>query len=194
MFVTRLYRSVTALMCMLALSLAQSGPAAAADRVELISLQSGHSVLLSTPGLQRVAVGDGTIAGVVPLGTSQLVINGKAPGHTTVFVWAGGHRATYEVTVTEQQLDDLAQMLRTSLREPNVQIVSFDHSVVVRGTVSDGAQFQQINEIVGRFDKVAEHGTIYGRQRRRRRASARRPAARHRQHSGSERHSRRSRR
>ncbi|HET7812874.1 MAG TPA: pilus assembly protein N-terminal domain-containing protein [Candidatus Baltobacteraceae bacterium] len=156
MFVTRLYRSVMALMCMLALSLAQWGPASAADRVELISLQSGHSVILSTPGLQRLAVGDGTIAGVVPLGGSQLVINGKAPGHTTVFVWAGGHRATYEVTVTAQQVDDLAQMLRTSLRDPNVEIVSFGHSVVVRGTVRDGAEYQQINEILQRFDKVAE--------------------------------------
>lgn len=156
MFVTRLYRSAFALVCTLALSLAQWGPASAADRVELISLQSGHSVILSTPGLQRLAVGDGTIAGVVPLGGSQLVINGKAPGHTTVFVWAGGRRETFEVTVTAQQVDDLAQMMRTSLRDPNVEIVSFGHSVVVRGTVRDGAEYQQINEILTRFDKVAE--------------------------------------
>ena len=35
-----------------------------------------------------------------PVGTSEVVINGKDPGHTTVFVWAGGRRTTYEVTVT----------------------------------------------------------------------------------------------
>ena len=155
MFVTRLYRSVTALMCMLALSLAQSGPAAAAERISLISVQSGHSVMLSTPGLQRLAVGDGRIAGVVPVGSSQLVINGKAPGHTTVFVWTSGGRATYEVTVTAQDVDDLAQMLRTSVMDPNVEIVSFGHSVVARGTVRDGAEFQQLNDILGRFDKLA---------------------------------------
>jgi Flp pilus assembly secretin CpaC len=132
-----------------------------ADQVSLLSIQSGHSVLLKAEGLTRVAVGDGRIAGVVPVGTSQVVVNGKAPGHTTVFIWAGGRRETYEITVTEQQLDDIAQMLRSAISAPGVQVVSFDHSIVVRGTVDDGAQFQQINDIVGRFDPVLkEEGAV----------------------------------
>ena len=98
-----------------------------ADQVTLLSIQSGHSVVLRAEGLTRVAVGDGRIAGVVPVGTSQVVINGKSGGHTTVYIWAGGRREVYEVTVTEQQLDDLAQMLRSAIPEPNVQVVSFDH-------------------------------------------------------------------
>jgi Flp pilus assembly secretin CpaC len=127
---------------------------AGADQVTLLSIQSGHSVLLKAEGLTRVAVGDGRIAGVVPVGTSQVVVNGKDPGHTTVFIWAGGKRVTYEVTVTEQQLDDVAQMLRSAISAPGVQVVSFDHSIVVRGTVSDGAQFAQVSDIVGRFAGV----------------------------------------
>ena len=123
-----------------------------ADQVTLLSIQSGHSVVLRAEGLTRVAVGDGRIAGVVPVGTSQVVINGKTAGHTTVYIWAGGRREIYEVTVTEQQLDDLAQMLRSAIPEPSVQVVSFDHSIVVRGTVSDGAQFQQIADIIARFE------------------------------------------
>ena len=42
-------------------------------------------------------------------------------------------------------------MLRSAISEPNVQVVSFDHNIVVRGTVSDGAQFQQIADIISRF-------------------------------------------
>jgi len=129
---------------------------AQAESVQLLSVQSGHSILLQTPGLARVAVGDGRIAGVVPIGTSQLVINGKAPGHTTVFVWEAGRRATYEVTVTEQEVDQIAQMLRTSIDEPRVQVVSFNRSVVVRGIVADGAHFQMLSDILGRFDKYAQ--------------------------------------
>ena len=106
--------------------------------------------------MTRVAVGDGRIAGVVPIGTSQVVVNAKSPGHTTVFIWAGGKRMTYELTVTEQQLDDLAQMLRSAIGPSGVQVVSFDHSIVIRGAVSDGAQFQQINDIVGRFEPIAK--------------------------------------
>jgi Flp pilus assembly secretin CpaC len=125
-----------------------------ADQVSLLSIQSGHSVVLNAQGLTRVAVGDGRIAGAVPIGTAQVVINGKEPGHTTVFVWAGGRRVTYEITVTEQQLDDVAQMLRTAIATPSVEVVSFDHSIVVRGTVSDGAQFTRISDILARFDPI----------------------------------------
>lgn len=98
---------------------------APAESVSILSVQSGHSIVLRTPGLVRVAVGDSRIAGVLPIGTTQLVVNGKAPGETTVFVWMGGHRETYEVTVTEQTMDDLAQMLRSSIDDPGVQVVSF---------------------------------------------------------------------
>ena len=123
-----------------------------ADQISLVSIQSGHSIVLKAEGLTRVAVGDGRIAGAVPVGTSQVIVNGKEPGHTTIFIWAGGRKMTYELTVTEQALDDIAQMLRSAISEPNVQVVSFDHDIVVRGTVSDGAQFQQISDIVGRFN------------------------------------------
>lgn len=131
-------------------------PVNAADTVSLLSVQSGHSVVLQTPGVSRVAVGDARIAGVLPIGTSQLVINGKAPGNTTVFVWEAGRRVTYEVTVTEQNMDDLAQMLRSSIDEHNVQVISFRNSVVVRGTVADGAHYEQLSSILTKFDAYAK--------------------------------------
>ncbi|HKU81127.1 MAG TPA: pilus assembly protein N-terminal domain-containing protein [Candidatus Tumulicola sp.] len=137
-----------------ALALLPCMGAAQAAAPTLISVQSGHSLLLNAHGLSRVAVGDGRIAGVVPIGTSQVVVNGKAPGHTTVIVWADGQRQTYEVTVTEQGLDDLAQMIRSSIADPGVQVVSFDNSIVVRGSVADGASFQRVSDVLGRFEPM----------------------------------------
>jgi Flp pilus assembly secretin CpaC len=127
---------------------------ASADQVNLITIEDGHSVVINASGLSRVAVGDGRIAGALPIGTSQVVINGKEAGHTTVLVWAGGRRITYEVTVTPQELNDVAQMLRSAIPFPSVQVVPFDHSIVVRGTVDDGAQFEQINSIISRFTPI----------------------------------------
>jgi Flp pilus assembly secretin CpaC len=150
-----LFRRIVAAAFALAL-VAYASPASA-EPVTLLSVQSGHSVLLSARGLTRVAVGDGRIAGVVPVGTSQVVVNGKTPGHTTVIVWSNGGRQTYELTVTEQGLDDLAQMIRTSISQPSVQVVSFDSSIVVRGSVSDGAQFQRITDILARFDPIVKN-------------------------------------
>jgi pilus assembly protein CpaC len=148
--------AIGALLALLLGIICMPGARAAADSVSLLSLQSGHSVIMQAPGLARIAVGDGRIAGVVPVGNSQIVINGKAPGHTTVFVWTGGGRLTYEVTVTEQNVDDLAQMLRASINDPGVQVLSFNKSVVVRGTVRDGAAYQSLSDILDRFDTVAK--------------------------------------
>jgi pilus assembly protein CpaC len=130
--------------------------AARAESVKQISLRSGHSVILETPGLSRVGVGDRDIAGVVPLGNSEVVINGKSTGRTTVFVWMGGHHITYEVTVTEQTMDDLARMLRASISAPDVTMVTFDHSIVVNGTVPTIEDSLRIDDVLKRFDKVAE--------------------------------------
>jgi len=151
-------RTVTMLLgAALAAVIAQPAAARAAEAVSLLSVQSGHSVMIQTHGLTRVAVGDGRIAGVLPIGTTQLVVNGKAPGNTTIFVWESGQRVTFEITVTEQNMDDLAQMLRTSIiDEPGVQVVSFRNSVVVRGTVADGAQFANLNDVLGRFGDYAK--------------------------------------
>src|ERR1700761_9637151 len=81
-----------------------------AQPIASISLPSGRSTTIDAPGLTRVAVGDGRIAGVVPVGTQQVIINAKAPGHTTVLVWTNSGRREYDVTVSEQTMDDLAQM------------------------------------------------------------------------------------
>jgi pilus assembly protein CpaC len=149
----RLRISALAIVAALAVS---APPAPAAESIQLLSVESGHSVLLQTPGLSRVAVGDGRIAGVLPIGTAQLVVNGKAPGQTTVFVWEAGRRLAFEVTVTEQSMDDLAQMLRTSITTPGVQVFAFRNSVVLRGTVADGAQFTQLDDIITRFADYAK--------------------------------------
>jgi len=50
----------------------------------------------------RVAVGDGRIAGVVPVGNAEIIINGKTAGHTTLLVWTSSGRRQYDVTVTEK--------------------------------------------------------------------------------------------
>ncbi len=129
---------------------------AAADSVQVLSLQTGHSIILSFESLTRVAVGDGRIAGVVPVGTTQLVINGKAPGHTTIFIWTDGgrRRTTYEVSVSSQGLDDIARTLRAAINEPGVQVVAFNYNIIIRGSVADVAAYNRIDSILKRFANI----------------------------------------
>jgi len=135
----------------LALTLTGAAVPASADQVTIVSVQTGHSLVVDAPRLTRVAVGDSRIAGVVPIGTSQIVINGKSSGHTTVFVWSGGARKSYEITVTEQGFDDIAKILRSAINEPDVQVVAYENNVFIRGSVSDGQAFTRLNDILTRF-------------------------------------------
>ena len=139
------------LVAALALSIAGTAVPASADQISIISVQTGHSLVLDAPQLTRVAVGDSRIAGVVPIGTSQVVVNGKSMGHTTIFVWCGKKRQSYEVTVTEQGFDDIAKLLRAAINETDVQVVAFESNVFVRGSVSDAVAFARLTDILQRF-------------------------------------------
>jgi pilus assembly protein CpaC len=128
-----------------------------AQPIAAISLPSGRSTTIDAPGLTRVAVGDGRIAGVVPVGTQQVIVNAKAPGHTTLLVWTNGGRREYDITVTEQTLDDLAQMLRTTLSEPGVTIEPIGRALVVKGDVADQGRANHIVDVLGRFAALARN-------------------------------------
>ncbi len=90
------------------------GSAPAQSR-EMLTLQTGHSLVVQVHNLRRVAVGNADCVGVVAVGTSQLVVNGKSPCRTSVFTWDDdGGRNSYEVLVTNQDLDKVSQMLRAA--------------------------------------------------------------------------------
>ncbi len=151
---TRAFITVAALLLGL---LGMSTPASA-DAISLVSLQTGHSLILNADGLQRVAVGDARIAGVVPVGTTQLIVNGKTPGHTTIFVWTSTGRVAYEVTVTEQSFDDIAKLLRSAIDQPDVQVVAFNVNLIVRGTVPDIAAYNRLGETLDHFKGIKFNG------------------------------------
>jgi pilus assembly protein CpaC len=142
----------------LAATFVVAAPAPAhAQPIDAISLTSGRSTTVEAPGLTRVAVGDGKIAGVVPVGTQQVIVNAKAPGHTTLLVWSRAGRREYDVTVTEQTLDDLAQMIRTSIDDPGVSVQTAGRALVVKGDVSDQLHANRVADVLGRFTQLAKN-------------------------------------
>jgi pilus assembly protein CpaC len=127
-----------------------------ADEITTLSVRSGHSFVLAAPQLSRIAVGDGRIAGVITIGGSEVIVNGKTAGRTTLFVWRGNRRYTYEVSVSEQSIDDVAAMLRSTLMHPNVQVVSFDRSIVMRGKVDRPEDMASLDRTLARFQPDAK--------------------------------------
>lgn len=55
-----------------------------------LQLAVGGQKTLSLPGIQRVALGDPSVADVKTLGNSELLVIGVSAGHTTLLVWKTG--------------------------------------------------------------------------------------------------------
>lgn len=133
-----------------------SVPKAAYAEMTFLSMQTGHSTVIECPGLQRVAVGNPAIAGVVPIGTARLIVNAKGPGHTTLIIWSGNGQHTYEITVSQQNYDSMAQAIRLALDAPDLQVLTSDRSIIVRGVVSDPGRLARLNDILGRFSEAGK--------------------------------------
>ncbi len=130
--------------------------------VQVYSVPSGQSITVPASGVTRLAVGDGSIAGVLMAGTDQIVINGKTSGRTTLMVWHGAAMSSYAIVVTAQTLEDYARIVRGAINEPHVTVSTARNAILVGGTVADGARFLAIGDVVDRFTLLAknEHFTI----------------------------------
>jgi Flp pilus assembly secretin CpaC len=128
---------------------------ASADAMVPMTIRTGQSMVVATPHLTRVAVGDGKIAGVLAVGNTEIVVSGRTAGRTTLLVWSGAGRRTYDVTVTEQSLDSLRQMIERAIADPSLHVDQFDRSVVINGTVATGEGLVHLGEVVSHFEPVA---------------------------------------
>ena len=148
------------LAALLAVCAVTPGPLLASGG-QILTLQTGHSLVVRVHDLRRVAVGNADCVGVVAVGTEQLIVNGKLPCRTSVFVWNGdGMRDSYEVLVTSQELDKMSQMLRAAISEPDVQVVSFGSGIIVRGTVPDMASYVELQDVLTHFNDYAKENKV----------------------------------
>src|SRR5665213_631819 len=128
---------------------------ASAQQARTISVQTGHSLVVDQQAVERVAVGDSNVVSIRAVGEAQLLVTGRAPGHTSAIVWSKGRRIEYQIEVTEDNADRLAVMVQSAIPFPGVVVKAFDRALVVRGSVADPRELAVVNDILGRFDKLA---------------------------------------
>ena len=127
---------------------AQTPPAAqetAPESPNDLTLTVGKSVLVnSTLPIERVAVGFGEIAEATAVGAREVLVNGKAPGETSLIVWQqGGSKLFFDVTVrpslfvSNARLDMIRRELRTELPGQTINLSLENDAVFLRGRVRD---------------------------------------------------------
>ena len=136
--------------------------ASSQDSANELFVTVGQSVLVdTTQPITRVAVGLGDVAEATATSPTEIMVNGKAPGITSLIVWeAQGGRQFFKVTVRPSsyvQNDALAgvqRQLRMELPGQQLKLSSESGLIFLRGTVNDLNSSQRALEIASTAGKV----------------------------------------
>ena len=146
------------------------GPAGAApspvntgqDSANDLVVGAGKAVLVDTAlPVERIAVGSGDIAEATAVSPSEVMLNGKAPGETSLIIWQrGGTRQFFNVqvraanTAVNDKLDSVRKELRTEFPGQAFRLTSENGQVFLRGTVKDLASSDRAVQIASTAGKV----------------------------------------
>ena len=111
--------------------------------------------------IQRIAVGLGEFAEATAVSPNEVLVNGKAPGETSLIVWeAGGGRQFFNVIVrpsaaaANDRMEALRRELRTELPEQSVHVTTENGLIFLRGTVKDLTSSDRAVQIASTAGKV----------------------------------------
>ena len=135
---------------------------ASKDLTNDLSVVVGKSALVDfTRPITRVAIGLGEVAEATAVSPTEVMVNGKTPGNTSLIVWEqGGERQFFNVTVRASQAtsDDtmtgLRRELRAALPGQDISVVAENNLVFLRGTVNDLASSDRAVQIASGAGKV----------------------------------------
>ena len=133
----------------LALVLA-AGPmpvALAADKMEVAVNQSR---VVSYYGVERVAVANPDIADVLVVSGEEILLVGKAPGMTTLHIWASGGRATYVVEVAANDAP-IANDIKKILGYNDIRVSKIGKTIILEGKVNDQYQKTRAASVAGAY-------------------------------------------
>jgi pilus assembly protein CpaC len=121
-------------------------------------LTVGKSLSIDSPlAITRVAAANESVVEFVVIGPRELLVNGKAPGETSIVVWREDEsRVMYDLTV-RPSLSHLTAVRRQIAREfgsSNIEVTVDNETAFVRGTVKDVVSADRVISIVSTLGKV----------------------------------------
>jgi pilus assembly protein CpaC len=137
----------------MAFALAGSARPAQAQRVvrapeQVVSVSKGASALLvNTTAIQRFSIGDPAVAEAVVVSPTEILINGKTLGTTSLFLWDNtGAIKLYSIEVTADA-PGLQRYLTSVLAGEKIDVIASGNVVTLSGTVRDASVANRAVEI-----------------------------------------------
>ena len=105
----------------------------------------GKSLIVATAKpIERVSVGLGEVAETTAVGPQEVLLNGKAPGQTSLIIWQeGGEKLFFDVTVqpsrfpSDSRLETLRRQLARELPGTKIDPTVENDLIFMRGTVKN---------------------------------------------------------
>lgn len=137
-------------------------PMATQDSANDLFVTAGKSVVVdSARPIERVAVGSSDLAEATAVSPTEVLINGKAAGETSLILWqAGGNRQFFNLRIrpssfaSDDRLDALRREIRAELPGQKVQMTSENGLVFLHGTVRDMTSADRAVKIASTAGKV----------------------------------------
>jgi len=134
----------------------------AADSTRELSVTVGMSTLVdTTKPIERVAVGLGDYAEATAITPTEILVNGKAAGETTMIIWEkGGARQFISLsvrpvsTLAKDRLDTIRGELETELPGQPLKVSADGTTIFLRGTVNDLNSSDRAVQIASTAGKV----------------------------------------
>jgi pilus assembly protein CpaC len=118
----------------------------------------GKSLIIDSPlKIERISVANGDLAEAVAVKPNEILINGKAPGETSLIVWQlNGARLIYDLTVrmSSARLDAVRQQIARDFPHEEINVTFENDTAFVRGTVKDVTAADRVMAIAATLGKA----------------------------------------
>jgi len=123
-----------------------------------LTVTVGKSLIIDSPlPIKRLAFANGTLVDAQAIGPKEVLLNGKAPGETSLTIWQeDGTRLIYDLTVrvSPQHLNAVRQQIARDYPDADINVTFDNDTAFVRGTVKNVTDADRIIAIVSTMAKA----------------------------------------
>ena len=131
---------------------------AAAIEPQKLVVTVGKSLVIDSPvNIERLSFANDQILDAVGIKPKEVLINGKAPGETSLIIWQqGGARLVYDLTVRPSpfRLEAVRQQLARDFPNDEINVTYENDTAFVRGTVKDTFAADRVMAIAASLGKA----------------------------------------
>ena len=118
----------------------------------------GKSLSIDSPvTIRRVAIANTSLAETVVIGPKEVLVNGLAPGETSLIIWQEGDiRLVYNLLVraSSLRLDAVREQIAREVPDANVDLTLTNDFAYVRGTVKDIVSAERVLAMASTLGKA----------------------------------------